>query len=467
MPSRSPAEIGQARDERYPRFALVGLALALVPRLSEGAPGPEHHGFGPLLFTIAGLVLAAKVGGLIAERLRQPPVLGELLAGICLGNLTLVITGADPFAEARSDQTLAFLAQAGILILLFDVGLETNLTALRRVGWSSLLVAVIGVVAPIVLGGLVSAWLLPGEPTLVHIFVGATLSATSVGITARVLRDLDATQTGEGQIILGAAILDDVLGLVVLAVVGGMATAAATGAPGVSAAAILGIVVRAAVFLVASAVLGHFLSGPLERLAARTGQPADTLLIFGVALCFSFAFLAEWIGLADIIGAFAAGVFIDPYGRGIRTHGEGDTLRRLLHPLSSVFAPLFFVLMGMRVSLGGLPLSSVATLAGMLTLCAIATKLACGLGVLTPGVSRLAVGLGMIPRGEVGLIFAGIGAGLALDGRPMFSRSLFTAIVLVVLVTTLLAPMGLRAVLGARGSSRRQAATDEFRTDDG
>jgi Kef-type K+ transport system membrane component KefB len=387
--------------------------------------------------------------------------LGELVAGICLGNLAFVIAGVDPFAEARSDQTLAFLAQAGVLILLFDVGLEMNLKALLRVGWSSVCVAVIGVVTPIVLGGLASAWLLPSKPALVHTFVGAALSATSVGITARVLQDLDATQEPEGQIILGAAILDDVLGLVVLAVVGGMATAAAAGSPGVSVVTVLGIIARAAVFLVASAAFGHVLSAPLVRLAARTGRPEETLLVFGLALCFSFAFLAEWIGLADIIGAFAAGVFIDPYGRGIRTHDEADTLRRLLRPLSSVFGPLFFVLMGMRVSLEGLPLGSVLTLAGVLALCAVASKLLCGLGVITSGVSRLAVGIGMMPRGEVGLIFAGIGAGLMLGGEPMLSRSVFTAIVLVVLVTTLLAPVGLRLVLGMRGSSRRHDRTSE------
>jgi Kef-type K+ transport system membrane component KefB len=444
-------------------FAIAWLTLALLlPPLSEGAaPGLQHPQFGPLLFTIAGLVLAAKVGGLVAERLGQPPVLGELVAGICLGNLTFVIAGMDPFAEARSDQTLAFLAQAGVLILLFDVGLETNLKALLRVGPSALLVAVIGVLTPIVLGSGASAWLLPGKPPLAHIFVGATLAATSVGITARVLQDLEMTQKGEGQIILGAAILDDILGLIVLAVVGGMATAAASGGPGVSALTIVAIIVRAAVFLVAAAAFGHFLSAPLVRLAARTGRPDETLLVFGLALCFCFAFLAESIGLADIIGAFAAGVFIDPYGRGIRTHDEADTLRRLLHPLSSVFVPLFFVLMGMRVSLEGLPLGSVLSLAGVLTICAIASKLVCGLGVLARGVSRLAVGIGMIPRGEVGLIFAGIGAGLTLAGEPLLSRSVFTAIVLVVLVTTLLAPVGLRVVLGAPGSSRGRVGPPE------
>jgi Kef-type K+ transport system membrane component KefB len=438
------------RRRPLPRSALgaAGLAiLLLLPRLSEAAAGLEHPKFGPLLFTVAGLVLAAKVGGLIAERFGQPAVLGELVAGICLGNLTFVIAGADPFAEARSDQTLAFLAQAGVLILLFDVGLETNLKALLRVGWSAILAAAIGVVTPIVLGGLASAWLLPHKPALVHIFVGAALSATSVGITARVLQDLQATQRPEGQIILGAAILDDILGLVVLAVVGGMATAAATGGSGVSLVMVLGIVVQAAVFLVAAAAFGHFLSAPLARWAGRTGRPDETLLVFGLALCFCFAFLSERIGLADIIGAFAAGVFIDPYGRGIRTHDEADTLRRLLHPLSSVFVPLFFVLMGMRVSLEGLPLGSVLLLAGALTLCAVLSKLVCGLGVLTPGTSRLAVGIGMVPRGEVGLIFAGVGAGLTLGGEPVLSRSIFTAIVLVVLVTTLLAPVGLRLVL--------------------
>jgi len=426
-------------------LVFLGCALLfLTPAAGETATGGEHPPFGPLLFSIAVLVLAAKAGGVLAERLGQPPVLGELLAGVGLGNLALVWASVQMFASARADHTLAFLSEVGVLILLFDVGLETNLKALLRVGPSAVLVALIGVVTPITLGWLASAWLQPDKPVLVHLFVGAALSATSVGITARVLKDLQVTQERESQIILGAAILDDVLGLIVLAVVGGMVTASATGSGGVSVVSVAGIVVRAAVFLGGAAVLGHYLSGSLVRLTMRTGHPDEALLVGGVALCFTFAFLAEQGGLAGIIGAFAAGVFIDPYGRGIRSQREAATLSQLLHPLSSVLVPLFFVLMGMRVDLDSLASPSVLGLAGVLVVCAIASKLVCGLGVLAPRVNRLAVGFGMLPRGEVGLIFAGIGASLRLGDQPILSPSLFSAIVLVVLVTTLIAPAGLR-----------------------
>jgi Kef-type K+ transport system membrane component KefB len=437
---------------------LVILAFALIllaPAVGEPPTGGEHPLFGPLLFSIAVLVLAAKAGGVLAERLGQPPVLGELLVGVGLGNLALVLAGVEMLAQARSDHTLAFLSEVGVLLLLFDVGLETNLKALLRVGPSAVLVALLGVLTPIVLGWLASAWLLPDKPSLVHLFVGATLSATSVGITARVLKDLEVIQERESQIILGAAILDDVLGLIVLAVVGGMINASATGSGGVSVASVAGIVVRAAFFLVGAALLGHYLSGPLVRLTMRTGHPDEALLVTGVALCFSFAFLAEHSGLAGIIGAFAAGVFIDPYGRGVRTRREAATLSQLLHPLASILVPLFFVLMGMRVNLDSLASPSVLGLAGVLVVLAIVSKLVSGLGVLAPGVNRLAVGIGMLPRGEVGLIFAGIGAAVQLDGQSVLSPSLFSAIVLVVLVTTLLAPAGLRVVFRRpRGHAR-------------
>jgi Kef-type K+ transport system membrane component KefB len=400
---------------------------------------------------LAVLVLAAKLGGFLAERWRQPPVLGELLIGNGLGNLLPLELGGGGLAFVRGDPTLAFLGQIGVLILLFDVGLEADLRALARVGPSSLLVAAIGVVVPIALGWGVAAWLLPGSPPLVHLFVGATLSATSVGITARVLKDLAVTQTREGQIILGAAILDDVLGLMVLAVMAGAVNAAAGGGPPLSVVAITAILVKAALFLAVTVGLGHFLSGPTVRLAARTGHP-ETMLVFGLALCFLLAYLAEVVGLADIIGAFAAGLMLDPYGQGVRTRAEDATLAELLHPLSSLFVPLFFVLMGVQVHVGSIASSEMLLFAAALNLAAVVGKLVCGLGVVTRGVRRLAVGIGMVPRGEVGLIFAGLGTALTLDRQPLLSPAVFSAVVLMVLVTTLVAPVGLRWVFNRPSS---------------
>jgi Kef-type K+ transport system membrane component KefB len=385
---------------------------------------------------------------MIAEWWRQPPVLGELLAGVVLGNAFGWLFGPERMAFIRTDQTLRVLAEVGVLILLFDVGLEADLRALVRVGSSSGLVAFIGVVVPLGLGWGAARWLLPDSPTVAHLFVGATLSATSVGITARVLQDLGRLQSLEGQIILGAAILDDVLGLIVLAIVTGIA---ATGAGGeaLSIGSMLGILLRAVLFLGAIVALGHFFSRPIVRLAGRTGHP-EIMLVLGLALCFTLAFIAELVGLADIIGAFAAGLLLDPYGSGVRTREEDASLAELLHPLSSLFVPLFFILMGMQVNLASLASLPVLGFGLVLIACAFVGKLACALGVLRGGINRLAVAIGMIPRGEVGLIFAGVGSKLSVDGQPMLSQGLFSAVVLMVLVTTLITPVGLRWLLPPR-----------------
>ncbi len=427
----------------------LGLLLA-APAIAGAAPAEGPSRFGPTLFALALLFVAAKAGGLVAERLRQPAVLGELLVGIGVGNLWPTVLGGEGIALVRSDPTLLFLAQIGVLILLFDVGLEADLRAFARVGLSSLLVASIGIAVPMALGWAAAAWLLPALSTIAHVFVGAALSATSVGITARVLKDLGVMKTREAQIILGAAVLDDILGLIVLAVVTGIATA---GAAGVSVWAVAGILVRAVLFLGATVVAGHFLSSPIIRLAARTNHP-ETMLVIGLALCFSLAYAAELIGLADIIGAFAAGLLLDPYGQGVRPRQEAATLAELLHPLSNLFVPLFFVLMGIQVHVGSVGTPSAFAFAVVLTLCALVGKAACGLGV-PRGTNRLAISIGMNPRGEVGLIFAGIGSALIVEGQPLLPQSLFSAIVLMVLVTTLVTPVGLRWAFERRARSAR------------
>jgi Kef-type K+ transport system membrane component KefB len=425
------------------------LLVVAVSDIASAASSDVSPRFGPILFSLAVLVISAKVGGLLAERWRQPPVLGELLAGIVLGNLLPLFLGVEGIAFIRAEPTLHVLAEVGVLILLFDVGLEVDLRALVRVGASSILVAVIGVVVPMGLGWSAALWLLPESPVVVHLFVGATLSATSVGITARVLRDLGRIQSPEGQIILGSAILDDVLGLIVLAVVTGI-VAGAAGGEALSGAAIAGIFLRAFLFLGLTVGLGHFLSSKIVRAAARTGHP-EIMLVLGLALCFALAFVAEQVGLADIMGAFAAGIFLDPYGRGVRTREEDATLAELLHPLASLFVPLFFVLMGIQVDLRSLVSLPALGFGAVLILCAFLGKLACALGVLEGRTNRLAVAIGMIPRGEVGLIFAGIGTRLSLDGQPLLSQGLFSAIVLMVLVTTLVTPVGLRWTFQPRG----------------
>jgi Kef-type K+ transport system membrane component KefB len=408
----------------------------------------EGHAATPVLFGLAVLVVVAKAGGFAAERLGQPSVLGELTVGIGLGNLLPLFFAAEGIAFVRSNPTLHVLAEIGVLVLLFEVGLEADLRAFVRVGRSSVLVALLGVVIPFALGWVASRWLLPDSPALVHVFIGATLTATSVGITARVLKDLGKTRTPEGQIVLGAAILDDVLGLIVLAVVSGMAGTAAGAAGAGLGFQVAAIVVKAALFLGAAVAVGHYGSAALVRLAGRTDHD-ETLLVLGLALCFTLAYVAERIGLAGIVGAFAAGLVLDPYGTGVRTREQSETLQRLLGPLAQLFVPLFFVLMGIQVHLASLAAPGAFGLGITLLVCAIVGKLATALGVLDRGVNRMAVAIGMVPRGEVGLIFAGIGASLMIDGQPILTQGVYSAIVLMVLVTTLVTPIGLRRVLGA------------------
>ena len=396
-----------------------------------------------VLFVVGGLLVFAKVDGFLAERARQPAVLGELITGIVVGNVLALALGSDWIAAVRHDTTLEVLAEIGVLLLLFEVGLEADLRAFRSVGLSAVLVAVTGVVAPFALGFAVSWWLLPEVPMLVHVFVGATLTATSVGITARVLKDLGASQRREAQTILGAALIDDVLGLVVLAVVVGNVTGAASGTVGVSTAQVAVIVLKAVAFLGLAVVAGHYLSVPIIRLVARTEQ-RGFIVVVGMALCFTLAFLAHGIGLAGIIGAFAAGLILDPYGVGVRTKADEETLQQLLHHLALVFVPLFFVLMGLQVDLTALASAPALAMGAMLVVAAILGKLACAVAVVGHGVDRLAVAIGMIPRGEVGLIFAGIGADLTLNGQPLLNETLLSAIVVMVVVTTLVTPPALR-----------------------
>jgi Kef-type K+ transport system membrane component KefB len=251
--------------------------------------------------------------------------------------------------------------------------------------------------------------------------------------------------------ILGAAIIDDVLGLMILAVVTGFVQAGGAAGSAPSGLALAGILLKAVLFLGLTIGFGHWLSGLIVRLVGRTGHPG-MLLIVGLALCFTFAFVAERIGLAGIIGAFAAGLFLDPYGQGVRTRAETATLAELLGPLSELFVPLFFVLIGIQVDLPSLADPVALSLGAVLVVAAIAGKLACALGVLDRDVDRLAVAIGMIPRGEVGLIFAGIGASLMLDRQPLLSQGVYSASVFMVVITTLMTPIGLRWAFGRRAA---------------
>ena len=441
---------------------IVGLFFIFASRpviaAGEGATGTESQGLDPaVLIGVAIMLVLAKVGGEIFERAGQPAVLGELCAGIVLGNL--VLFGFNQAEALKTNETIAALAEFGVIILLFEVGLESDLKEMVEVGWSSLLVAVLGVIAPFFLGWAVSAYFIPEEARLAHIFIGATLCATSVGITARVFKDLGKLKTREARIILGAAVIDDVLGLLILAVVAGAIKAA--GAGGVLSFFDVGLIaVKSLAFLIGAIALGHFLFPRMLRGAGRF-ETRGVLLTIAIACCLFMAWAAAKVGLAPIVGAFAAGLILDEvHYKPAGTRNKRD-LNDLLQPVSTVLVPIFFVLMGLKVDLRLFARLDILGLAFALTVAAILGKQICALGVLERGVNRLAVGLGMIPRGEVGLIFAGIGATLMLPtatgtSEPVISSAIFGAVVIMVIITTLITPITLKWSLGRKRARKRE-----------
>ena len=421
-------------------LATVFVAVFLAAPVFAAEPAGHGDPVAPLVLALAALLLVAKIGGEIATRLHQPAVLGELCAGILVGNSNLL--GVHVFDALKSDPTIGLIASLGVLLLLFGVGLESTVPQMLKLGATPLLVALLGVVAPFALGWIVSMWLLPTEGVYVHAFIGATLCATSIGITARVLKDLGRSRTAEARIILGAAVIDDVLGLVVLAVVTGAIVAAGEGAT-LSVGAVAWTAAKATVFLVGALWIGVALAPRAFALAAMS-RGSGVLLSIALIFCFFLAWLADRIGLAPIVGAFAAGLILeDAHYKDFVNRGERP-LEELVHPLIDFLAPVFFVLMGLRTDLLGFAQPGAVGIAAALIVAAIIGKQLCSFGVLTPGVNRLAVGIGMIPRGEVGLIFANVGAGLTLNGAPVIDARVFSALVLMVIVTTLITPPAFR-----------------------
>lgn len=423
------------------------LVPALLPSPAPGDP------VAAVVLALAVILVGAKLGGDLAVRIGQPAVLGELVIGILLGNLDLF--GVGWFRGLAGDPTIGILAQIGVVLLLFQVGLESTVRDMLRVGVPSLLVATLGVITPFALGWGVGALLLPHETWYAHAFLGATLTATSVGITARVLTDLGKGTTPEARVIVGAAVIDDVMGLVILAVVSGIIIGVDRGQP-LSLAQTGLVLVKATLFLFGALGLGVVLSPRLFALASRLrGQ--DVLLAVALAVCFVLAYLASAIGLAAIVGAYAAGLILeDVHFKDFTQRGERH-LRELIAPIASFLVPVFFVVMGLKVDLRAFAHPEVLGLAALLIVAAIAGKQACALGAVGGGLDRLSVGIGMIPRGEVGLIFASIGSTLTIAGQPVVTPSVFAAVVIMVVVTTLVTPPALSWSLG-RGARRASGA---------
>ncbi|MCG6924422.1 MAG: cation:proton antiporter [Acidobacteria bacterium] len=407
--------------------------MAALPALlsSVGAGGEQARILLALAFVLAG----AKLAGALVARLGQPAVLGELLVGVVLGNLALF--GGPSLGTLEASETFAVLAELGAILLLFDVGLESTPKEMLAVGLPATVVAVLGVVTPMTLGYGVGWALMPEESWMTHAFLGAMLAATSVGITARVLQDAGAIRRPAARIILGAAVIDDVLGLVVLAIITGVIQAAATGVT-LEASGIAVIVAKALGFLVLAVAIGSAVSPRLFRHALAI-QSTGLVQALSLSVCFGLAWLAQKAGLAPIVGAFAAGLVLEDVHFEDHIKRGDRPLHESLRPLTALLVPVFFVRMGMLVHVETFAQPGVMGFAVLLTVAAMIGKWACALG--TPrGVSGTTVGLGMMPRGEVGLIFAGIGAQLTLAGEPVVSRSTYAAAVFMVVATTMATP---------------------------
>lgn len=443
----------------------VGVSLVFLAMADSWAAGTGVHSIANTFLWLAVLLMLAKISGLI-EKLGQTAVLGELLMGVLLGNLYLL--GVDIVEPAKTDRIIAFLAELGVVILLFQIGLESSTTSMRQIGVPAFLVAAIGVAVPFVLGTyLVGPWLLPGLSDNAYLFLGATLTATSVGITARVFSDLNVIKTREAQIVLGAAVIDDVLGLIILAIVSAIAKAGSVGA-----GEIVWITLKSVIFLVGALVIGNriapMLSGWLSKVHTGAGMKFSLMISF----CLIFAWLADMIGLAPIVGAFAAGLVLDEVQfrdfaepelvadirriagssgpetakrlRESLAYHEKHSLQVLIEPVGHFFVPLFFVYTGMQVKLDVFFTPAVVITAVGITAAAVAGKLVAGIAAGTA--NKWIVGWGMVPRGEVGLIFAITGKTLGVVTDDVFS-----IIVAVVILTTLMTPPILTAVIRYTG----------------
>jgi Kef-type K+ transport system membrane component KefB len=424
----APEGGAEAADQEVPDLAGAQEAESL-------ADAEEHHGPTPADFflVIIAILVFAKVFGEAAERVGQPAVLGELVAGLVLGGSVLGIVPTD----GELGTIIHLLAEVGVAVLLFEIGLETDLKEMFRVGAASSSVALVGVALPFALGFAYWFFVDPdigAHPSgithgIVSVFVGATLTATSVGITARVLTDLRLMHRAESRIIIGAAVIDDVLGLVILAVVSGLAGGATLSLLGIGRTFTIAVG-----FLVLAVIVGNFVAPKLFSLIDRM-RVRGVLLVSAFAFALLFAALAAKAGSAMIIGAFAAGIVLS-------STNQFDLIVERIEPVADIFTPIFFVSVGAAVNVGlfipGPDFNGQVLMVGaILVVVAFVGKLAAGyvVGWGKEKLNHAAIGVGMVPRGEVGLIFADIGrrAGILSDET-------FSAILIMVIVTTFLAP---------------------------
>ncbi len=435
----------------------------LISPVLATAANPEQGSFvlAGVLLSLVVVYIASKLGGELSKSVDLPPVLGELVGGVLVGVSALhllvfpeggaqatdsllmtilqLIGNLSPDAAqevfATQSEVLSVLAELGVIILLFEIGLESDLRELQKVGYQAAVVAVVGVAAPF-LAGTAGLMFFFGVPAIPAIFAGAALTATSIGITSKVLSEIGHLKSKEGQIIVGAAVIDDVLGIIVLAVV---ASLAKTGEVDINN--VIYLVISATAFLLGAIFLGKFFNQSFVTIAAKL-QTRGNLVIPAFTFAFLMAFLANAIHLEAILGAFAAGLVLD----------ETDKRKELdqqVIPIADILVPIFFVTVGAKADLGVLNPAVPANreglvIAAFLIVVAILGKIITGWTVFgKEKLNRLAIGVGMIPRGEVGLVFAGIGSASGVLSKPLEA-----AIIIMVILTTFIAPPFLRLAFG-------------------
>ncbi len=400
-------------------------------------------------------LLVARLGGFV-EKFGQPAVLGELIAGAIIGNMVLINV---PFFEGmKSNEYLHFLAEMGVVILLFQVGLESNVHDMKKVGFKALLVASVGVLLPFVLGRYIAGpMLMPGLTEHAYLFLGATLSATSVGITARVFKDFSMLHSKEARIVLGAAVIDDVMGLVLLAIVSSIVQ---TGT--VSMMQVVQTIGLSIALLAGGTIIGGMIAKPLSKWLSILNPGSAMKLGFALSVGFAFAYIAHMIGLAPIVGAFTAGLMLDSVhfkyfhepgyvSEFKRAVGDADKqvqekvqiiaeehhekhIEHIIEPIGHFLSPIFFVMTGLAVDVSVFMNGQTLVTALVLTGIAIIGKLASGF-FAGKGVNHWLIGWGMVPRGEVGLIFASVGRALGVVDITEYS-----VIVVVIMLTTFVTP---------------------------
>ena len=406
------------------------LAAILLPTAALANGASETFTRTTLLLIV--MITLADLCGFLFERLGMAEILGEIYAGIVLGNLALVGIDWNVGELLRDSEFMEYSSELALVLLLFLVGLESDISSLLRVGKNAAMVAVGGVVLPIVLGVGASAAL--GFATgLEGWFVGAMLAATSVGITAKLLGENGLVKTRSAEVILGAAVIDDVLGIMLLAV---LASVVVSG--GVEPLELVWIIAKALLFFVGALLLGRRLMPAMVHVVSLSKHSSFWT---GFALCLAliFAQIAAFAGLAPLIGAFVAGLILDDMDFRVGDALQKHKLEELVRPISDILITIFFVGIGAMVQLEALVDPQILMIILVLTVTAVISKGSVGFIVRGPGYDRLGIGFGMIPRGEVGLVFAAFAA-----ANGVFCGETYTALVMVVLLTTLIGPILLK-----------------------